>query len=75
MPIRPFLSGQAFGPETLRDMSLAFENVCEAMGLKTTEDPATTTLVAQKVIELAQRGVRDVVTLYTMTLREFSFGE
>jgi hypothetical protein len=56
-------------------MSLAFENVCEAMGLKTTEDPATTRLVAQKVIELAQRGVRDVVTLYTMTLREFSFGE
>jgi hypothetical protein len=44
------------------------------MGLKTTEDPATT-LVAQKVIELAQRGVRDVVTLYTMTLREFSFDE
>ncbi len=74
MPIRPFLSGQAFSPETIRDMSLVFENVCEAMGLKATEDPATT-LVAQKVIELAQRGVRDVVTLYTMTLREFSFDE
>jgi hypothetical protein len=72
MPIRPFLSGQAFGPEVIRDMSLAFDNVCEAMGLKTTEDPATK-IVAQKVIELAQRGVRDVVTLYTMTLREFSF--
>jgi hypothetical protein len=74
MPIHPFLSGQAFEPEALRDMSLAFENVCEAMGLKTTADPATT-LVAQKVIELAQRGVRDVATLYTMTLREFSFNE
>jgi hypothetical protein len=72
MPIRPFLSGQAFSPETIRDMSLVFANVCEAMGLKTTADPATT-LVAQKVIELAERGVRDVVTLYTMTLREFSF--
>jgi hypothetical protein len=72
MPIRPFLSGQAFGPEVIRDMSLAFDNVCEAMELKRTEDPATT-IVAQKVIELAQRGVRDVVTLYTMTLREFSF--
>ncbi len=72
MPIQPFLSGQAFGPEVIRDMSLVFENVCEAMGLKTTEDPATT-IVAKKVIELAERGVRDVVTLYTMTLREFSF--
>jgi hypothetical protein len=74
MPIRPFLSGQAFSPETIRDMSLVFENVCEAMELKTTEDPATP-LVAQKVIELVERGVRDVVTLYTMTLREFSFDE
>lgn len=74
MPIQPFLSGQAFGPEVIRDMSLVFENVCEAMGLKTTEDPATT-IVAKKVIELAERGVRDVVTLYTMTLREFSFEE
>jgi hypothetical protein len=74
MPIRPFLSGQAFGPEVIRDMSLVFENVCEAIGLKTTEEPATT-IVAQKVIELAERGVRDVVTLYTMTLREFSFEE
>jgi hypothetical protein len=75
MPIRPFLSGQAFGPEVIRDMSLAFDNVCEAMGLKTTEDDPATTIVAQKVIELAQRGVCDVVTLYTMTLREFSFNE
>ena len=74
MPIQPFLSGQASGPEVIRDMSLVFENVCEAMGLKTTEDPATT-IVAKKVIELAERGVRDVVTLYTMTLREFSFEE
>jgi hypothetical protein len=73
MPIRPFLSGQAFSPEAICDMSLVFENVCEAMGLKTIEDPATTTLVAQKVIELTERGIRDVVTLYTMTLREFSF--
>jgi hypothetical protein len=52
-------------------MSLAFDNVCEAMGLKTTEDDPATTIVAQ----MAQRGVGDVVTLYTMTLREFSFDE
>ena len=72
MPIRPFLYGQAFDPEAIRDMSLAFESVCEALGLKTTDDPATR-LVAEKVIELAQRGVCDVANLRTMTLREFSF--
>ena len=29
MAIRPFLAGQAFEPETIREMSLALENVCE----------------------------------------------
>ena len=70
MPITPYLAGQAFGPELIRQMSLALENVCETLGLKMTDD-ANTRLVASKIIELAQRGVRDVPTLTTMTLKEF----
>ena len=58
MPIRPFLSGQAFEPEAIRIMSLALEDVCDALGLRMTDDPATR-LVAEKIIELAQRGVRE----------------
>ena len=57
MPIRPFLAGQAFQPEIIRQMSLALESVCETLGLNWTDDPATR-LVAQKLIELAHRGVR-----------------
>jgi len=38
--------------------------------LRMTDDPATR-LVAEKIIELAQRGVRDVPTLRSMTLAEF----
>jgi hypothetical protein len=38
MPIRPFLAGQAFEPETIRDMSLALERVCEALSLKMVDD-------------------------------------
>ena len=34
-------------------MGLAFDSVCEALGLRIREDPATR-LVAEKVIELAQ---------------------
>lgn len=71
VPIRPFLAGQAFEPEAVREMSLAFEGACEALGLRIREDPATH-LVAEKVIELAQRGVRGVDELRTMTLREFA---
>jgi hypothetical protein len=40
------------------------------LALKFTDDPATR-LVASKIIELAQRGVRDAATLSTMTLKEF----
>jgi hypothetical protein len=70
MPIRPFLAGQAFEPELIREMSLALENVCAKLTLTLTDDP-NTRLVASKIIELAQRGVRDAPTLTAMTLKEF----
>lgn len=70
MPIRPFLAGQPFEPELIREMSLALENVCGVLQLKLIDDPATR-LVAEKIIELAQRGVRDAPTLSAMTLKEF----
>ena len=70
MPIRPFLASQAFEPEIIREMSLALENVCETLALRLADD-ANTRLVASKIIELAQRGVRDGPTLTTMTLKEF----
>jgi hypothetical protein len=38
--------------------------------LSFTDDPATR-FVASKIIELAQRGVRDAPTLSAMTLKEF----
>ncbi len=70
MPIRPFLAGQAFEPEIIREMSFALETVCAKLVLPLDDDPATR-LVASKIIELAQRGVRDAATLSTMTLKEF----
>ena len=50
-------------------MSLALETVCGKFGMKLIEDPATR-VVALKIIELAQRGVRDAPTLSEMTLQE-----
>jgi len=67
--MRGFLSGQAFEPEVVRQMSLALETVCAKFGMKLTEDPATR-VVALKIIELAERGVRDEPTLTEMTLQE-----
>ena len=65
-----FFAGQAFEPEIIRQMSLALESVCEKLELNLTDDPATR-FVARKIIELAQRGVRDKKTLTAMTLKEF----
>lgn len=70
MPIRPFLSSHAFDPETVREMSLALESVCNTLGLKTIDDAATR-LVAEKIIELSQHGVHGVATLHAMTVKEF----
>jgi hypothetical protein len=72
MPIRPYLAGQAFEPESIREMSLALENVCEKLELRLTDDSATR-LVASTIIELTQRGVRDSLTLTAMTLKEFKY--
>lgn len=70
MPIRPFLAGRPFEPELIGEMSLALETVCGKLNLSLTDDPSTR-LVASKIIELAQRGVRDAANLSAMTLKEF----
>ena len=70
MPIRPFLAGQAFDPQTITKMSAAYERVCAALGIKFVDDAATR-LVALVVIELVQRGVKDVETITAMTLERF----
>jgi hypothetical protein len=43
--------------------------VCGKLGLGLGDDPSTR-LVALKIIELAQRGVRDAPTLSAMTLTD-----
>ncbi len=71
MPITPYLRGQVFDPEIVRTMSFAFQRAREALGLRLTDDPATR-LVAEKVIELTTRSVRDADTLRAMVLKEFN---
>lgn len=70
MPIRPFLANQPFDPETIEEMSRALEAVCDTLSLRLVDDAATR-LVAQKIIELVQRGVRGAERLRLMTLKEF----
>jgi hypothetical protein len=69
MPTRGFLSGQAFEPEVVRQMSLALETIWGEFEMNLTDEPATR-VVASKIIELAQRGVHDAPTLTELTRKE-----
>jgi hypothetical protein len=69
MPITPFLRGQAFDPETIGVMSKAFVSTCEALGIDRL-DP-TAELLARKIIELAERGIRNPTALHLGALQEF----
>jgi hypothetical protein len=40
-------------------MSLALERACEEMGMRLGKDDPATRFVAEKIIKLAQRGIRD----------------
>jgi len=69
MPITPFLRGQAFGPEIIEAMGMALENVCATLGLRNKSDPLTI-LVAQTIIELAERGINTADQLSEAALTE-----
>jgi hypothetical protein len=69
VPIRPFLANEAFDPETIRAMSDALESVCKELSLKVVDD-AVTRLIAEAIIGLAQRGIRDAATLSATALNE-----
>jgi hypothetical protein len=69
MPIRPFLANQAFDQDLISEMSTALQSVCQELGLKMIDDSATR-LVAEKIIGLAQRGIRDASTLQAMAIKQ-----
>jgi hypothetical protein len=69
MPITPFLQGQAFDPELVEAMGTAFAKTCDGLGLVERTD-AITTLVAEKIIELAGRGLRNPTAMHLMAMKE-----
>ncbi len=64
----PFLQDDAFGPDTLRAMSTALEEVCRM--LKVDGDPGAREVMAVRIIELARRGQLDPKRLRDRVLRE-----
>ena len=71
MPIYRLLEREVFEPEDIALMSVVFEELLETLGLAGRRDDPVATLVAQKVIELAQTGLRDPIRLKQLTLESF----
>jgi hypothetical protein len=70
MPIRPYLEGEFFEPETITSMGRAFERVREELGLRAKDDPLNR-VVARAIIEKAQAGIHDANDLAVVVLNEF----
>jgi hypothetical protein len=60
VPIRPFLSGQTFDPETARLLGIAFETARAAVNRSA---DLTDEMIARTIIELAKAGERNVDAL------------
>ena len=67
MPIRPFLDGQTFDPETARLLGAAFEMARAA--IKCPRD-LSDEIIARRIIELAKAGERNVEVLSEAALNE-----
>ena len=68
--IPPFLQDRAFDLETAQAVANALVMTCEALGLSNRDD-AMTKLVAEKIIELAQRGHKNPTALHLAAINEF----
>ena len=72
MAIRQFLKdGGVFEPEHIKAMSLAFEDVCKALGV---QDNVTREVMAIRVIELARQGEHSPTRLRDRVLNEATLG-
>jgi hypothetical protein len=70
MSIREFLNGESFDPDTTHAMGVAFEIACVALHLRNRDDPASTAMVAEKIIALTKAGERSANALCDRALSE-----
>jgi hypothetical protein len=74
MAIYRLLQNSAFAPEDITPLVAAYEHCLRVLKLSDRSDP-NTELVAKKIIELAQTGIRDSGQLGRLALREIgAFG-
>jgi hypothetical protein len=69
MPIRPFLNGERFDPETLRILGVPFAQVAIALRIGDCDDDVKQA-IANKIIEFAKTGERNPDLLCERALKD-----
>lgn len=69
MPIRKFIAGAAFEPETIKVMETAFGRLRTILNLDTPGDPLVE-VVAKKVVSLASQGVTDPAEIERLVMAD-----
>ena len=73
MTIVPFVEDKVFGPQDIRAMSTALEDVCKILNLAN-EAKSERELLAKKMLAIAHRGERNAAFLRDRMLREIVSG-
>ena len=69
MAIYRLLQNQAFEPDDIEGMTVAYEAALKVLRLANRSDPITH-IVAERIIEIAQTGVRDSRELASIAIKE-----
>lgn len=70
MAIYRLLQNSAFDPVMIKRMTDAYEDACRVLGLQDRRSDPITELVARKIIEVAQIGVKDPAEISRMAIAE-----
>ena len=69
MPLNRLLNGKSFGPEEVARLDAAYQATLRALQLVDRYDPITE-IVAEKIIEVGQRGIRDPAQISARAMKE-----
>jgi hypothetical protein len=73
MPIYRLLQNSPLGPEEIKVLTDAYERTLQKLSLVDRSDPVAE-IIAKKIIELGQRGVREAKSLSDLAVKELGLG-
>jgi hypothetical protein len=72
MNIGPFFGWEVFGPDDIKAISIALDEVCSKLGLTDDKKQEEREVLAKRIMALARHGERDPAALRDSVLRELA---